>query len=563
MEEMMGQETRQGDETEEMETEEKFSFPAFCEETVSLLLMAYMFILFCLYPFYLQNGYYDVGTGKYNFYRDITIGGFALIVPFAVLCIVFRFRQGKRLVLHKRLSFTDCAFALYGAGVLLSFFNTEFKQEALWGEKGWYMGLITQLLFILSYFLITRFWEYEEKLLLAFMAAAAAVFLLGLLNRFSVYPIEIKGAGREFISTLGNINWYSGYWSVLFPIGFVLYWFTDRLWLRIPAALYTLLGIATGVSQGSNSVFIVFAGLYIAVFCLSFKSVTRMKRFFELCFMFCGACQGLRMWRLLLPENFDYYEGSLCDWITMTRLTLFVMVPLAAVYILLVLAGRKKQMDFAKYKMIRQIVILLIVLIAGVYIMLLILNSSVRDGIRFLGNQSALIFSEFWGSSRGGTWMAGANTFRHMPVSTKLLGAGPDCFAMYLYTIPSVTEAVVDQFGTSRLTNAHNEWLTVLVNNGIIGFTGYALLFSSAFIRFINRAQKVADNMVTGNSKNKGSDAGLFLYIFAISAFCYSIHNIVSFQQILSTPFVFVLLGMGERLMRETGKGLDKQSIIA
>lgn len=551
MEEMTGQETQQCEETENevMEMEEKFSFPDFCEEAVSLLLMAYMFILFCLYPFYLQNGYHGVGTGKYNFYRDITIGGFALIGPLAILCAVFRFKGKKKTALFKSLSFTDCAFALYGAGVLLSFFYTEFKQEAFWGERGWHMGLVTQLLFILSYFLVSRFWEYEEKILLAFMAAASMVFLLGLLNRFSVYPIEIKGASREFISTLGNINWYSGYWAVLFPIGFVLYWFTDKPWLRAPAALYTLLGIATGVSQGSNSVFIVFAGLYIVIFCLSFKSLARMKRFFELCFMFCASCQGLRLWRLLLPENFDYYDGSLCDWITMTRLTLFAMVPVAAIYILLVLAGRKKYMDITKYKMIRQIVILLIVLIGGVYIMLLILNSSMRDGIRFLGNQSALIFSEFWGSSRGGTWSAGINTFRHMPASMKLVGAGPDCFAMYLYTVPDVMEAVVDQFGTSRLTNAHNEWLTVLVNNGIIGFTGYALLFSSAFIRFINRAQKVTDNI---KKEDKGSDAGLFLYLFAISAFCYSIHNIVSFQQILSTPLVFVLLGMGERLMRET-----------
>lgn len=551
MEENIKQERLQHNETEqeEIEQEEKFSFPSFCEEAVSLLLMAYLFVMFSLYPFYIQNGYVSIGAAKYSFYRDITIGGFTLIIPLAILCIIFRLRQ-KGFAWYKRLSFIDWAMLLYGTGVVISFINTEYKQEALWGERGWYMGLITQLLFIASYFLVSRFWEYEEKIILAFMGAAAVVFLLGLLNRFSIYPIAINGATRDFISTLGNINWYCGYWSVMFPVGFVLYWFTDKLWLRIPAALYTLLSIATGVSQGSNSAFIVIAGIYLAVFCLSFKSMGRMRRFFELCIMFCLACQGLRLWRLLIPGSLDYYEGSLCDWITMTRLPLYAMLPLIIIYILLVLADKKKHMDIAKYKMIRQVIVLLMVLTIGVYIMLLIINSNVQDGIRFMGNQSALVFSEFWGSSRGGTWSAGINVFRNMPVAMKLSGVGPDCFATYLYTIPSVAEAVMDQFGTSRLTNAHNEWLTVLVNNGIIGFIGYASVFTGAFIGFIYRAQRITEDLK--NHKNEKKKPGLFLYIFGISVFCYSIHNIVSFQQILSTPYIFLLLGIGERLRRDT-----------
>jgi hypothetical protein len=47
---------------------------------------------------------------------------------------------------------------------------------------------------------------------------------------------------------------------------------------------------------------------------------------------------------------------------------------------------------------------------------------------------------------------------------------------------------------------------------------------------------------------------GKYLYIFGLSAFAYTIHNIVSFQQILSTPFIFLMLGMGEALARENKK---------
>ena len=255
--------------------------------------------------------------------------------------------------------------------VVISYICSEFKEMALWGEKGWNMGLVTQLAFVLSYFLVAHFWEYEEKLLLAFMAAAAVVFSLGLLNRFSIFPVEIQGANSSFLSTLGNINWYCGFWSVLFPVGFILYWFGEEMWQRLCGFLYTLVGIATGVSQGSNSAFLVFAGLYIFVFCLSFRNAGRMKRFLELAILFCAVCQGLRLWRVWRPDAFDYYSGTWSDWITLSRITLFLLAPLCIVYLLFCLMSKRKKADMKSFRVVRQIILLGAVVVIGVYIFLL------------------------------------------------------------------------------------------------------------------------------------------------------------------------------------------------
>lgn len=531
---------------EDMEEEEGFSFRGFCEEAVPLLLTAYLFIVFCLYPFYLKDGYTDVGREKFNFYKVMTIGGFSLILPLVLACILFRIKEniGKgggigRIFGRVRFSATDWAAAAYGVSAVISYIGSDFKEVALWGEKGWNMGLMAQLAFVVSYFLVAHFWEYEEKLLLAFMAAAAVVFSLGLLNRFSVFPIEIQGANSSFLSTLGNINWYCGFWSVLFPVGFVLYWAGEEIWQRLCGFLCTLAGIATGVSQGSNSAFIVFAGLYFFVFCLSFRSISRMKRFLELTVLFCAVCQGLRLWRILRPDSFDYYSGTWSDWITYSRITLFLLVPLCIIYLLFCLAGRKKGMDMKNFRIVRQIVVLVAAVAAGVYIFLLVLNTRVEGGIRFMGKLSSLVFSEHWGSARGATWSAGMEIYRNMHGWRKLAGAGPDCFAMYLYTLPDLAKSVTKQFDGARLTNAHNEWLTVLVNQGLLGLLCYAGIFCSAVWRYVRLAEKAADGR------------GKYLYIFGLSAFAYTVHNIVSFQQILSTPFVFLMLGMGEALARE------------
>ena len=86
----------------------------------------------------------------------------------------------------------------YGVSVVVSYLCSEFKEMALWGERGWNMGLLTQIAFVISYFLVAHFWEYEEKLLLVFMGAATVVFTLGVLNRFSIFPIQVQG-GKQWV----------------------------------------------------------------------------------------------------------------------------------------------------------------------------------------------------------------------------------------------------------------------------------------------------------------------------------------------------------------------------
>ena len=75
------------------ENEEGFSFRGFCEEALPLLLTAYLFIVFCSYPFYLKDGYTDVGKEKFNFYKVMTIGGFSLILPLVLACVSFRVKE--------------------------------------------------------------------------------------------------------------------------------------------------------------------------------------------------------------------------------------------------------------------------------------------------------------------------------------------------------------------------------------------------------------------------------------------------------------------------------------
>ena len=85
---------------------------------------------------------------------------------------------------------------------------------------------------------------------------------------------------------------------------------------------------------------------------------------------------------------------------------------------------------------------------------------------------------------------------------------------------------VNDRFGGNRLTNAHNEWLTTLINLGVLGTAAYAAVFLTALWKY-----------------RRNSMAIMLL-------FTYGMHSLISFQQVLNTPFFFLLLGVCEAEQR-------------
>ena len=112
----------------------------------------------------------------------------------------------------------------------------------------------------------------------------------------------------------------------------------------------------------------------------------------------------------------------------------------------------------------------------------------------------------------------------------KNAGRGPG-----LFSLPELAAELNAAFGGSRLTNSHNELLTSLVNTGIAG----TFLYLGIQLSFMARCLK----------RKTEADA---LYPMAACVFCYLIHNLVSFSQVLNLPFLFLILGMGEGVLRSS-----------
>ena len=491
----------------------------------NIIITLYFLLLVIILPLYNKGSYSKIGDIKYELFKNIGIVITLVMILITALSLILKhFRE--------HLLITDIFMCGYFISVFVSYIFTSFAEEAFWGVNGWYMGFVSQMLFIGIYFLFSRYFIWNNKWLYIIFISSGLIFLLGILDSYSIYLISMIGRTPGFISTIGNINWFCGYWAVICPFGIMFYWLSDTKWKQTIAGIYVIICFIAGIIQGSNSAYLVFAGGFIFIFSLSFKENLKLYRFLQLCMLFLLSCQMIKL-LCCFPVFILNYDNELNNLIIETNLTLYTGIAFIITYLIFHYKV-KNGYDIKQHKRIRNSILILITVILIVYVILLITNTCCKNKFFGLSEISFFTFNDKWASSRGATWRIGIEAYKNMPLSKKLIGIGPDCFTYYVCSIEKLANDMYTLFDDAILTNAHNEWITILVNYGIIGLICFAGIFISAFIRFIKRVH-----------------FQYALYFCTASILLYTVHNIVSFQQILNTPFAFMILGIGEGLCRK------------
>lgn len=505
------------------------------------IMMLYFLVMTVVYPLYAPGGYMHIGGVKYEFFRNVSLAMAALMIVVILGSLLIRRDSGWLLRNYRKMSVTDWFAYGYLVVVMISYLCSAYKKDALWGVEGWYMGAVSQMLFIMIYFFFSRYFHRDLRWMVIWMLSTAAVFLLGICNRYSIYPIAMEGQTEGFISTLGNINWFCGYWSVTIPIGIVAYWSSDRLWVRILTGIYSVIAMVSGITQGSSSAYLVFIAMLLTLFILSLNSNRKLYRFLELCMMFAVSCQLGRVMKYLpgLEYNYEIYDAteSMISYVLLdSNSTVWVFVILLVCYILFRALEKKGLFHIERYKWLWGILTAAVILVVAIAVFLWLFDNEVLNLCDIPprtpdeDTSFGIFFDEEWGNGRGAAWNCGMEAYRSMDILHKVVGIGPDCFADYVYNIPELAEKLIEWFGNLRLTNAHSEPITLLVNTGMLGFVCYMGMLASGFIRYLKRAGRQP-----------------VLYLCAVSILTYTVHNLVSFQQVLNTPFIFIILGIGEK----------------
>ncbi|MCR5754992.1 MAG: O-antigen ligase family protein [Acetatifactor sp.] len=513
------------------------SVPEIAAEFFSVVLdgmiSIYMFLIIAVMPFYFQEGFAHIGTDKAMFYQGTGKLAVMFTLPVLILLTIFQVidkRQRKEKISVK-LSVTDWFALLYAVALVLSYLFSDYKEQCLWGAKGWYMGLLPQLMFLYTYLLISRYWEKKDWMFYLFFPVSAVVFGLGVLNRFGIFPIDMKVQNVTFLSTIGNINWYCGYVVTVFFAGcyqFIMKkW--NKKWQKWLMGVYLAVGFATLVTQGSESGMVALAVACIVLFCMAAKDGEQMVAFWQEMAILSGSCVVIGLvWKYLkwgLTYQNTYTATAFLSGIPYLCLVL-TMIGCLTLWIL-----KNRDLYFRRlFKFFGWSICISVLLCICVMIAMIVKNTITPGSIGRFSSNSFFTFSLQWGSSRGATWKAGLGCFLEQGILHKLFGVGPDGMAAYLYTDGSEPlKAMVNEvFGAVTLTNAHCEWMTILVDEGLFGVIGYVGIMISMIIRALR----------AGIKKDIATACGLCLLI-------YTVNNVLSFQQSMNLATLAVILGIG------------------
>ena len=476
-------------------------------------------------PLYSKGGYHMISTTKWALFCNVSYGyqfGFFFIPGFLIIlsfCFIFEVLFYKAYV--EKFDKADILLLLFGVVVALSekisfyhltYFVTEESQTFV-GYRGWYMGLIAQISFILFYFFVKRYWGGSKRIVDIAIIGSTIVFFLAVLNRFDIDLLGFTGSllevdKHDYVSTIGNINWYVCYLIVLFPLSIYSYIESDNKIRKVLYGIAIMIGTATLVTQGSDSAFLVLAVL--ALYLLKNEDHDKLV---ELLLIVSGSCILVGLLQIVFSSH-AYIPNRLSGLVTKSVIP-YVLFGLGILFVFKIdLFGKFKKLAF---KMI-PIVLLLVV----VYI---ILNTFdiLPEQLRTYGY---FRISDSWGNNRGNIWRVGVIAFFRFVLDhpyVLFFGAGPDQYANMIFTYKY--EEVVETRSTIFVSCAHNEFLNTLCNYGILGFVSFYMFWY--FVVF-----------------DKKRENTLFNRMFICAIICYLVNSFVSIQQIVGAPYLFIIAGM-------------------
>lgn len=505
----------------------------------NVLAWSVLIIYFVGLPLYFKNGYDSIATNKYLFIMNV--GKYVAIVTgvlFLIRMCLWGYSRAELAIYRGSvktdifmMSFLILAFISHLASPHRTggehYINDWFFEGSLYGTKGWYMGLMSYALFVLLYILISKALIYKRYVFIPIAFILTLECLWGSLNRYNIVPFdmnyEYSSTSMPFLASLGNINWFCGFTSVLVPLFWGVYLAASK-WAHKAVLLFIIAVSAfmIFVNKSDSGIFAMAVTILVLLgYCL--KDTEKIAGFTEMAMAICLSASVIPVCDRFIKTARENLDGIL-DFFYGIPALIFLVI-LAVVYFLWRFAKEKvKPETLVKVK---KYYVIIVPAMFGLVILLIIINTLTGGALPVIGDKSFFMFDEVWGSGRKNTWGLGLETFKHMPFGRKLIGSGSDTFFYEMISYNDLHDIWNEIYKGARLTNAHNEWISLLVNNGVLGLVAFVgMLVTSVTAAF------------------KNADRSPVLVSFALAVISYTANNMFSFEQVTNTPFLFLVLGL-------------------
>lgn len=512
------------------------------QESAALIMGIFTLVVLCIFPLVFHNYYFDILETKYQFYCVTAISAIVVMALYGLvsgrLVKYFKAFNGKALL--KRLNAVDWAMlAFWLCNVISWLLCKDWKWDAFWGTLGRYNGVFLVTIYMIVYFLMTRFFHFRQWYLDAFLAVGIFVCIFGITDYFQMDILHFKvrmvdNQKGSYTSTFGNINTYTIYVGVVMVVSMILFaleenrnrmlWYYGNMVLSIMALI---MGISDNAYLTIAALF-GFAPLYL------FRTKRGLRRYL------ISLATFFSMIPIIDWINHKYADTVLGIQSMFNILAEFDKLPalVAGLWVLAavvtVLTMKRKGDSERLGKWLSWLWVLVIAAVIGLAAYVLYDANIAGNAEKYSAVKGYVVFNEAWGTHRGFVWIRAMDVFNTKFTSLqKLFGFGPETFSvlMQYYFSADMEQVLFD--------NAHNEYLHYLLTIGIAGMVSYAALMVSAVVRM---------------AKNMKGRPEVAAVMFAIAA--YMVQAFVNLNLPIAMPIIIHILAMG--LSKRSGDG-DQQ----
>ena len=461
----------------------------------------YFIIIVVVLTLYMRDGYYDTLEAKGTM---LFLTSLFYVVVMLILSIwtvatkpeTVEKKEHRCRNMQNLLFFALVAFAVIA---LVSAMCSQYRLPALLGSDGCRIGAvhIVLLCFACIFLGCNMTWKDWHSM----------VFFLGITDCFDWdlfhWKENMASSPYDFLSTIGNRDWYVGYIALVLPFVAILFLYEKEMVKSILYALYLLLGfINIYITKGDGNLLIF--GCAIPIMYCALCNKEQWKRLIYL------------LWLFVLASIIVAFFCTKVDPLHVTGVSMLATlqnyhwyVPLAAVTLLLQVTGN----DIMKMQLAKKWLLFSTIVIAIMAVWLVV------------------TFSENFGSNRGYIWTYAGTAFAQSNVWQKWFGWGPDCFKMAIYKHAGET-ILATWPENNQIANAHNEVLQYLITMGVLGMVAFLAVFVCAFIN-VWKMHKNCEQKSLQTVSSMAAGTAVFAY------FCTALGNN---PQPLNYGILFVLL---------------------
>ncbi len=474
------------------------------KSSMGTLVQIYISLVMLVLPLAVTDGFYNITETKSMCFYVLSI---LLLIP---VCVNALLKAVKKKSIRFCFSVTDIAMLIFAIVCIASAALSSYQKDVWVGEASRYQGALTLLMYVAVYFAVSRNYSFAQSFILCAVGAFSLVSLFGVLNCFDTDILGFYGSiapkyKQAYISTIGNVNFYSAYFCLIFPFTVCGFCQTTGKTGRIIYALALFIGSFGMMVTSSDSFVVGFLTSMLLIPLLLSGEKERLKRYIESIFLIMLSAQIFLLF-YTSAEKKNIEVSQLLKLITSPWVTAVILLICSVAYFLIM--KRPKAIGFY-LKIYRVALCAVLVATAACF------SLSNTTGLGF--TDKLFRITDEWGTYRGEIWKQCIEVYGGLSFKDKLIGIGPEA----LYRVVEASEVHKQRV----LDQAHNEYLQYLLTTGVVGLSAYLCVIVTVAVSAIKRLRD--DPLAVGLI------AGLISYWVQAS---------VNIAQPFTTPIMFVFI---------------------